>query len=304
MNTRAPRSFGRHMAKRRSGRFIVLRDIQDHAIKGDLSLFDLGVYSVVHFQTDFSTGVWMGSAPRVHATAPKGAALRDVQRSMEHLEELHFLRSFRTHGQRGNTPYLVHKYQPLTGALRGKRLNAFASDDWRKRVYEPCALPDAVPDTLSDALPDTYSVSSTQEADSSRKKNPAAKTAPPVDPRHQPFVDFAYKTFEAKHRQRPNWNGKDFDNLKNLLRNSQTLNVQELERRWGHYLASTEPFTAKQGGSLGYFCSKFDAFISGPITEKGKLDDHGIGNRHGRASGAVAPPAGKYSNSKPTQLTN
>lgn len=162
---------------KKNGRFIVLRDIQDHAIKGDLGLFDLGVYSVIHFQTDFSSGVWFGSAARVHATAPQGTSLREVQRSMEHLEVLRFLRSFRKHGQRGNAPYLVHKYEPLTGALRGKRLNAFSSDDWRHPVYESCALPDTETDALPDAQADTYSESSTHQAASRKKKEEAP--APP-----------------------------------------------------------------------------------------------------------------------------
>jgi hypothetical protein len=164
---------------KKNGRFIVLRDIQDHAIRGDLSLFDLGVYSVIHFQTEFSTGLWFGSAARVHATAPEGASLRDVQRSMEHLEELRFLRSFRKHGQRGNAPYLVHKYEPLTGALRGKRLNAFASDDWRARVYESCALPDTETDALTNAQADTYSVSSTQDSEGRKKKRSAPAVPSP-----------------------------------------------------------------------------------------------------------------------------
>jgi hypothetical protein len=167
------------MAKRNS-RFIVLRDIQDHEIRGDLSFFELGVYSVIHFQTEFSSGVWIGSAARVHATAPRGSSLRDVQRAIEHLEELRFLRSFRVRGQRGNAPHLVHKYEPLMGALKGKRLNAFFSDDWRHPVYESCALSDALPDALSDTLRDTYSVFSTQKSVSSRKEKAPSSAAKPA----------------------------------------------------------------------------------------------------------------------------
>lgn len=103
-----------------------------------------------------------------------------------------------------------------------------------------------------------------------RKANPAAKNPRPADPRYQSFVDFAYHSFEAKHRQPPAWAEKDFKNLKALLKRNQAHALEELERRWTHYLSSTEAFTVKQGDSLAYFCSKFDAFISGPITEKGK----------------------------------
>jgi hypothetical protein len=97
------------------------------------------------------------------------------------------------------------------------------------------------------------------------EKARAAKPAAPGDPRFQPFVDFAYRSFEAKHGQKPTWNGKDFNGLKALLKRNPNLTPAELERRWAHYAGSTEPFTAKQGDSLAYFCAKFDSFIDGPI---------------------------------------
>jgi hypothetical protein len=250
---------------KRNSRFIVLRDIQDHAISGDLSLFELGVYSVIHFQTDFSSGVWMGSAARVHATAPRGSSLRDVQRAMEHLEELRFLRSFRIHGQRGNAPYLVHKYEPLTGALKGKRLNAFASDDWRHPVYESCTLTNAERDALTDALGDTYSVFSTQKAEGSTKTS-APKPASP-DPRFRPFFDFAYESYRAKHDRAPLWRGKDRCQLQALLReqNPEALPIDRLKLLWQHFISSTDAFIQKQGDSLAYFCSNLDKFSDGPL---------------------------------------
>jgi hypothetical protein len=54
------------------------------------------------------------------------------------------------------------------------------------------------------------------------------------------------------------------------LKNNRNLAANELNRRWENYVRSTEAFTVKQGYSLAYFCSKFDAFISGSIAEKGK----------------------------------
>jgi hypothetical protein len=93
----------------------------------------------------------------------------------------------------------------------------------------------------------------------------AAKPARPADPRSKAFVDFASRSYQRKHGQAPNWTGKDSQNLTALLRQNQTLTPSELERRWNHYTASTEPFTEKQGDSLAYFCTKFDSFIDGPI---------------------------------------
>lgn len=55
------------------GRFARMRDLTDHTTQGRLSLFDLGVYLTIHWQADFKTGIWWGSArlftPSLHAAA-------------------------------------------------------------------------------------------------------------------------------------------------------------------------------------------------------------------------------------------
>lgn len=82
------------------------------------------------------------------------------------------------------------------------------------------------------------------------ESKPATKPARPAEPRFQAFVNFAFRSYERKHGQAPNWTGKDFKNLTDPLDRNPTLAPAELERRWNHYTASTEPFTTKQGDSL------------------------------------------------------
>jgi hypothetical protein len=98
--------------------------------------------------------------------------------------------------------------------------------------------------------------------------NPGAKPAPPpVDTRHPECIEFASKTFEVKHSQRPTWTARDFKALKELLAHP-NVTVFDFQRRWTNYLESTEPFTVKQGDALWYFCSKYDTFLEGPIAER------------------------------------
>ena len=127
--------------------------IEEHLLRGDMSLFEFGVYVTIHLQADYRTGIWRGSAPRILATAPRGASLRDVQRALEHLEELAYLRSFRKQGERGNAAYLIDKFTVRSGALKDMRLNARRSESWRSPTYEPCALPVAEDDAVPVALP-------------------------------------------------------------------------------------------------------------------------------------------------------
>jgi len=98
-----------------------------------------------------------------------------------------------------------------------------------------------------------------------KRKTPAAKSMRPADLRYQQFVDFAYENFEQKHGQGPDWKGRDWKALQDLLGRNKKISLEEMKRRWKNYLASTELFIAKQGDSLGYFCTHLDSFISGPL---------------------------------------
>jgi len=80
----------------------IRRGLEEHLLAGRIGLWEAGAYLVIHLQADFRTGIWTGSAPRLLATAPRGASLRDVQRAVARLEKIDFIRVFHQHGQRGN----------------------------------------------------------------------------------------------------------------------------------------------------------------------------------------------------------
>ena len=120
--------------------FAIIRGgILDHLLAGTISLFELGIYLVIHLQVDFQTGVWRGSSPRLLAAAPRGTGLREVQRALQNLVRQGFLRSFHVRGKRGNFCVLVDRYNVKVGALKGNRLIASKSLDWRSPHYEACA---------------------------------------------------------------------------------------------------------------------------------------------------------------------
>jgi hypothetical protein len=116
----------------------IRRGLEEHLLAGRIGAFEAGVYLIIHFQVDFTTGVWTGSAPRLLASAPRGATLRDMQRALARLEEVSFIRVFHRQGSRGNYRVLIHKYEPQSGALRGQRLNALKSTSWSSPMYGPC----------------------------------------------------------------------------------------------------------------------------------------------------------------------
>jgi hypothetical protein len=243
-------------------RYIPIRPgILEHLLRGDISTFEFGVYVIVHLQADYRTGIWRGSAPRIIASAPRGAELRKTQRALEHLTKLSLLKHFHQHGQRGNFPFLINKFTVRSGALTGMRLNADKSKSWQSPVYESCADDDA--EGVAQDAP-------IQEVRSKReqgRKKQAAKPAPPSDPRFGPFLEFAKTSFEAKHKHSPTWDcfGKDGAALAGFLRRAPHVTLDVWQAHISSFFDSTEVFTVKQGGSLAYFISKFDAFARGPI---------------------------------------
>ena len=148
-----------------TGWYAILRSgILDHLLAGKLGYPEIGIYTTIHLQADFKTGIWRGSAPRLLAAAPRGASIRDVQRWLQILTRIRFLRPFHRHGERGNYPVLIDKYDVRIGALKGMRLNAWASTSWEQPCYEVCALGDAEDDAVPVAVDAPSSVFSSQKA--------------------------------------------------------------------------------------------------------------------------------------------
>jgi hypothetical protein len=116
----------------------IRRGLLEHAERGTVGFLDLGIYLQIHLQVNYETGIWMGSAAKLSATAPRDADGRAIRRSLENLEHAGFIKRFMVRGKRGNYPVVVNKYEPQCGAMKGKRLNAEKTMDWRQPVYESC----------------------------------------------------------------------------------------------------------------------------------------------------------------------
>jgi hypothetical protein len=120
------------------------------------------------------------------------------------------------------------------------------------------------------------------------------------DPRRELFLEFARQGFVTAHGGHgPTWSKKDYGQLARLLATNPHLSLDELRRRWTSFLSSSDPFTRSQGHSLAFFCSNLDRFIDGPLLAAPAGGKYGVSSYDRKSSGAIAPPAGKYSNRKP-----
>jgi len=251
-----------------SGFYKRRRGILEHLEAGKISLLDLAIHDYLNLKANLvignssaiPPGICITSSVAIHATCPRQISERAVQRSLEHLESIGWIKRWNERGKRGNYPVLVCRCSVHDLSGNEYRVNGEKTTDWRHPVREPVG-------ELSPLGPKADAELSGNRERRSKKgeKNPAAKTAPPADPRFQPFFEFAYEAFRTKHDQPPTWGGKDKNNLKQFLKEQPGILLSEWERRFGNYLDSTERFIKGRGCGLAYFVTNFDAFRDGPI---------------------------------------
>jgi hypothetical protein len=233
-------------------------------------------------EADTRTGIWKGCAKSlsVELGIPDRTA-RDVLEKMEHGD---YIRRFAVPGRHSCYPILVHKFLITDGEHSGEQLDALNSIDANTLRYLPVETREQGVQCDVQHGVEHGAAQKRKRIEKETEKKPTAKTTPPADSRFKPFLDFAFGAFTQKHRQKPTWGGKDFKALAAMLATNRSLEITELERRFENYLASTEAFTVKHGGSLAYFCAHTDSFLAGPILERNKAN----GKHFGKASNVEA----------------
>lgn len=246
------------------------RGIVEHIEAGSIDLLEDGIHDYLSLKANLvigsacsiPVGVVYTSAPAIHVHC-KRVSERTIQRCLEHLEAIGWLKTFKTPGKRGNYPTLLCRASVHDLSGTEFRVNGAKTIDWRKPVYESVG-------EVSGSCPETGGTLSGYREEREEKKEKIETRRPkpaPADLRFQPFFDFAFDSYTSKHGRKPLWGGKDRNGLKTLLRNQSagSLPLERLQTLWRNFLDSTEPFTVKQGGSLAYFCSSIDKFSNGPI---------------------------------------
>ncbi len=121
------------------------RGILEHLEAGEISLLDLAVHdflclranAVVGNGSPLPPGVWIGSAKAIHALCPRQISLRAIQRSLEHLEKLRWLKRWVSPGRMGNYPILIARFHVHDLSSKEYVINAEATTDWRNPVLVP-----------------------------------------------------------------------------------------------------------------------------------------------------------------------
>jgi len=252
----------------------IRRGLWEHVRDGRMSITRALAFIYICSEADTRTGIWKGSAKSL--SGELGIPERTARDTLEKMEHGDYIRRFAVPGRHSCYPILVHKFLITNGEHNGEQLNAIDSKSPIDLAYFP--REQSVEEGVQHGVEHGAAQKRKRiKKENEKKKHGAAKPAPPADPRFQPFLEFAFGAFEQKHSQKPTWAGKDFKALSAMLASNNSLDGEQLERRFRN---STEAFIKKQGDSLAYFCNHTDSFLTGPILERIKSN----GNQSGKAS--------------------
>lgn len=121
------------------------RGVLEHIEADVIDLLEDGIHDYLNLKANLvigngysiPAGVCFTSAPALHAHCRRRVSERTVQRMLEHLEEIKWIKTWTVPGKRGNYPVLVCRASVHDLAGNEYRVNADATTDWRHPVYEP-----------------------------------------------------------------------------------------------------------------------------------------------------------------------
>jgi hypothetical protein len=112
------------------------RGILEHLNNGRISLLDAAVHDFLCLTCNYRTGVATACAEKIRALCPRGTSLRAVQRSLDRLEKIGWIKRFRTHGARGNYPILIGKYFVTDASQRWYSVNLEKTRDCQNVQFD------------------------------------------------------------------------------------------------------------------------------------------------------------------------
>ncbi|MFZ0634324.1 MAG: hypothetical protein WA755_20260 [Candidatus Acidiferrales bacterium] len=120
------------------------RGILEHIESGTIDLLESGIHDYLSLKANLliggpssiPVGICFTSAPAIHVHCPR-VSERTIQRCLEHMEKIGWLKAWKVAGKRGNYPVLVCRGSVHDVSGNEYRINGEKTTDWRKPAYEP-----------------------------------------------------------------------------------------------------------------------------------------------------------------------
>ncbi len=137
---------------------------------GTISLLDLAIHDYLNLKANLvignrstlPAGVCLTSAVAIHALCQDQFSERTIQRSLEHLEKIGWIKRWNVRGKRGNYPTLICRGSVHDVSGNEYRVNGEETIDWRNPKYVP------VGDLSADTPKSVLNVSGDREVRSKR----------------------------------------------------------------------------------------------------------------------------------------
>jgi len=244
------------------------RGILEHLEAGTINLVDLAVHDylnlkanlVIGSQSSIPPGVCVTSATAIHAVCPGRISEKAIQRSLQHLEQIGWIKRWNVRGEHGNYPVLVCRASVHDLSGKEYRINGDATTDWRNPKWTPVG--DA--STSGEIAGELLSVLRENRIERREKKKNLAPAAP-AHPRYKRAFDSCFEAYRTKFGADPTWGGREGKALKHFLDEHASIPAEEIGRRYGYFLESTDRYHAEKHGSLVHLLSNFDVFADGPL---------------------------------------
>ena len=118
--------------------FTALRNgLREHIRLGQLPPFDLGIYTFLHLNAEWTTGIYTGCALTIAYQFGDPRQKPKIQKALRRLRDRKYINYRNGDGTRNGYPILINKYEPTVGELCGTRLNAWTHGELVRADYEP-----------------------------------------------------------------------------------------------------------------------------------------------------------------------
>ncbi len=118
--------------------FTALRNgIRDHIRCGQFPPFDLGIYTFLHLNAEWTTGIYTGCALTIAYQFGDPRQRPKIQKALRRLRDRKYINYRNGDGKRKGYPILINKYFVTVGEQSGRRLNAWKHGELCQPEYEP-----------------------------------------------------------------------------------------------------------------------------------------------------------------------
>lgn len=127
------------------------RGILEHLQQTRITSRQFAVFQLALLLADKATGVWWGDSVAVTSYF-RDLNVKAAKAALAELESKGYIKRFRQPGSRSSYPILVNKYEVTVGGLKGTRVVAEQTVDWRRPVTE--LRTEAGTETRTEATPE------------------------------------------------------------------------------------------------------------------------------------------------------